>query len=140
MNKSVPVEVINFSTLGSAAFSLRLSTDVPYAYESKQGTAECCVILHLSALTGTSPTFELDVYETVDGADIRVGTTGVMSAPDDRVIDSGGGTTSSGMTFASGTNTGTLRLLGKGTDMVLKGTTSGTIGTIAATVNVMFYP
>jgi hypothetical protein len=140
MIKAQALELANFTTAGSAAQTFRLSTVVPVqGMMIKRESKECCVLIHLSAISGTSPTATFDVYETVDGVDVHVGTTGAMNAADDRVIDSGGGQISSGLTFSSGSNTGTLRLLGKGSDMKITGTTTGTIGTIAGTINVIFY-
>jgi hypothetical protein len=139
MTKTNSFELANVSTAGSASATWQLSTLVPMAQEAKPNYKETVVVCHLSALSGTSPTMQFDVYELFDNAWIHVGTTGSMSSPDDRVIDSGGGMTSSGATFSSGSNTGTLRLLGKGSDLKVVGSTTGTIGTIAFTVALALY-
>jgi len=136
MLKSTPIELANVSTIGTSAVTYRLSTLQP-GTTVKRETKECCVVVHLSALSGTSPTMTFDVYETVDGSDIHVGTTGAMSSADDRIIDSAGGNTSSGATF---TSSSMLRLLGKGVDMKVVATPGGTaIGTVAFTLNAIFY-
>ena len=135
-NKTVPIELSSFSTTGSATQTLRLSSNCLYASEAKQGYNECIIVAHISALSGSSPTIQFDAYETFDGADIHVGTTGTITTADDRVIDSAGGATSAGATF---TATSMIRLLGKGTDLVIKGTTTGTVGTIAGTLSIAFY-
>ena len=138
--KSNAIELANIATAGSAAGTWQLSTLVPYGQDAKQGFMESCVVLHMSALAGSAPTIQFDVYEMVDNAWIHVGTTGAISSPDDRVIDSNSGAAlSAGGTFTTGSNTGTLRLLGKGSDMKVVGTTTGPVGTIAFTVNVVLY-
>jgi hypothetical protein len=140
MIKSNPIELAKITSIGATTpVTFSLSTAISdYSYQmAKMETQETCVVISLTALTGSLPTLTFDVYETVDGHDFHVGTTGAMSSPDDRVIDSGGGTTASGATF---TSTSMLRLLGKGTDMKVVVTPSAvTIATVAATINVILY-
>ena len=140
MSKRNPIELAKITSMGTTTpVTFRLSTAIPdYSYQmAKMETQEMCIAISVSALSGSQPTLTFDVYETVDGHDFHVGTTGAMNAPDDRVIDSGGGTTASGATFSS---TSMLRLLGKGTDMTVVVTPSAiTMGTVAATINVILY-
>jgi len=139
MVKTAPIELANISTVGSANGTYQLSVLLPgQGMQAKQGYKESCAVIHLSALSGTSPTITFNVYEIVDNAAILVGTTGAMSSADDRVIDSGGGQVSTGGTFLSSSGA-TLRLFGKGTDMKVVASTTGTLGTVAYTVNAILY-
>ena len=140
MIKSIPIELARQTLVSGSTLTYRLSVVSPFSgMMAKRETKECCVAVALTAITGSTPTIAFDVYETVDGHDFHVGTTGAMSSSDDRVIDSKGGVISCGQSFSAGTPTATLRLLGKGTDMYVIASTTGTIATATYVINAILY-
>lgn len=138
MSKTVPVTLVNFTgTTGAAGTTFVMSTVAPYGTEAKQNFSEACVVANVSQLTGTTPGVTVDVYEYIDSQWLHVGTTGTITAVNTAVIDSAGGSTSSGTpTFAATTN---LRALGKGVDMKVVLTFSGTIATMSYVIDYIGY-
>jgi len=140
MKKSNAIELVNYSGTGASMATIQLSTAVPYGAEAKSGYNECCLVFSVTSLLGTAPQVQFDAYEIIDNIAVHIGSTGFISGTtgDTRVIDSDGGTTSYGAAFTSGSSA-TLRALGKGNDLKITGTTTGTVGTVAYTISAVLY-
>ena len=133
-----PIQFVNYNgTSGSVVGTYSLVDNLGKSYQMmKRETVEACVVINAATIPG-SGNLNLFVDEFVNGNWIPVGTTGSITATATAVIDSSGGTSSTGSTtFSSSSN---LRLLGKGTDTRIRATYSGTAGTVAFTADFIGY-
>lgn len=134
--KTTPITLANSTLTTGTTFTLSVVAPV-IGMDLKRETTEACIVVDLIAFSGTTPTVAFDVYEFVDANWIHVGTTGSFSTIGTAVIDSGGGSTSSGGTTFTATSA--LRLLGKGVNTKVVTSFAGTIGTAQYVVDYIGY-